>query len=203
MALGLHAELEINVFSLLHYHRPFGVLFSAGGIIVRILLIKLCVIRVCFLYNLKQNRRRMWNKFWPVKYCCQQRVWNTLEEAVTRRSRNNTGINLAFPEFHSNSGIYFLSLHSLAGSTAERYGCQWNNITSFQSKVEGAHGTGENWVRGNSVCASPPLKVLYPSFILMPCRLSSGEFSESNINQMPWVWSNTLLVWNCSEMTAG
>lgn len=36
---------------------------------------------------------------------------------MTRRSRNNTGINLAFPEFHSNSGIYFLSLHSLAGST--------------------------------------------------------------------------------------
>lgn len=151
MALGLHTELETDVFSLLHYHGPFGVLFSAGGIIVRILLIKLCVIRVCFLYNLKQNRRRMWNKFWPVKYCCQQRVWNTLEEAVTRRSRNNTGINLAFPEFHSNSEIYFLSLHSLAGSTAEQYGCR-NNITSFQSKVEGAHGTGEKWVRGNSIC---------------------------------------------------
>lgn len=70
---------------------------------------------------------------------------------MTRRSRNNTGINLAFPEFHSNSEIYFLSLHSLAGSTAEQYGCR-NNITSFQSKVEGAHGTGEKWVRGNSIC---------------------------------------------------
>lgn len=37
---------------------------------------------------------------------------------------------------------------------------------------------------GTVFVTSPPLKVLYPSFILLPCRLSSVEFSESNINQM-------------------
>lgn len=58
-SLGLHTELETAAFSLLHYHGPFGVLFSAGGIIMRILLIKLCVIRVCLLYDLKQKGRRM------------------------------------------------------------------------------------------------------------------------------------------------
>lgn len=56
-ALGSNTELKMIVFSLLRYHGPFGVLFSAGGIIMRVLLIKLCVIRVCFLYNLKQNGR--------------------------------------------------------------------------------------------------------------------------------------------------
>lgn len=51
-------QLETAVFSLLHYHGPFGVLFPAGGIIVRIFLVKLCVIGVCLLYDLKQKGRR-------------------------------------------------------------------------------------------------------------------------------------------------
>lgn len=56
-ALGSNTEFKMIIFSLLRYHGPFGVLFPAGGIVMRILLIELCVIRVCFLYNLKQNGR--------------------------------------------------------------------------------------------------------------------------------------------------
>lgn len=36
---------------------------------MRILLIKLCVIRVCLLYDLKQKGRRMRDKFPSVKNC--------------------------------------------------------------------------------------------------------------------------------------
>lgn len=66
---------------------------------MRILLIKLCVIRVRLLHDLKQKERR---KFPSAQNSCQQRAGDV--------TRNNPGakISLALPELHSNTPLHFL-----------------------------------------------------------------------------------------------
>lgn len=55
----------------------------------------------------------------------------------------------------------------------------------FRAKWKEHMEQGKSGYVGTVFVTSPPFKVLYTSFILLPCRLSLGEFSESSINQMP------------------
>lgn len=154
------------IFNTVHYHGPFGVLFSAGGVIVRILLIKLCVIRVCLLYDLKHKGRR---KFPPVQNTCQPRAWDV--------TRNNPGakFSLAFPELHSDSFLYI--------SWVEEVQNRECSITCWRSvwKDMEQRKTGELMMV--FVMSSPLKAVLCPGFIPLPCGLCWLEWSESGWNQ--------------------
>lgn len=140
---------------MIHYHGPFGVLFSAGGVIVRILLIKLCVIRVRLLYDLKQKGRR---KFPSVQISCQQRAGDV--------TRNDPGakISLAFPELHSNS---FLCIFLGGKVQNSEY-----SITCWRSVWKEMQQRETGYLMMIFVMSSPLTEkaVLCPGFIL-PCGL--------------------------------